>query len=69
MICILGSLNGSVLDWYSASWDITPLVQITDTPLTELCAVFPNKTYVVFPELREIDSAATICATFGKSLN
>lgn len=65
---ISGSLIGSVIDWGSASWNITSSVVVEAEDLDSLCQTYPNKTYVVFPELREVDSANSICASFGRTL-
>lgn len=54
------------MDWSTSSWNVTSLVTISDVDKSVLCAPFPNKTYLVLPELREIDSAMLLCGALGK---
>ncbi len=62
---VTGSLVGSVVNWNTASWNITNFV-ITDTIAnTDPCIPYPNKTYMVFPERRDIDSAFSLCQRMG----
>jgi len=60
-------LVGSVLDWNSASWNITSFILVANESMTSICQPYPNKTYVIFPELREIDSANSLCWALGKN--
>ncbi len=64
MIIDTATLNGNIVNWETANWTLG-LVTTDTIPASDLCKTLPKKKYIMFPELRDINSAKELCSSLG----